>query len=442
MTNKKAKNLFYFGIKMTYIKKGCSSFVFISFLSLLCTHTLLTSDFDLSDDFRFIDGFDELALIEGDSFMNDFLDIGGVPDITRSTCDAETLISIITNPELDILANFATKTFFYVSNITNQRSLLDYPTFEPFCCYLHQWVVGGHIFYNHMHRSNFTKDSTNLCSYLALSQPSFIGAIQNTIDQVKDLFSDDNFNIDIAMIFGLFETMTVQQRRAGIMFNAERISKRSNFRFFLPFYYLERNFFLTDEERAAVEAEFGVLGEEEQEEFQKAHFVSDKLGFGDTRLEWDRKFRPHKRFSFRLGLQATLPTAFRVVKEFKGTNFPRPREYPPPFDFCCLFELVNEFINAEGNPEKQQEIQQQGVDILTCTLLGALDRVAANLLDVPLGNNGHVGLGIYLRTKLKLRKILPKRKWAQNLTWNGRISLEYLFPNRERRFFFQKCKSR
>lgn len=317
---------------------------------------------------------------------------------------------------------------FLRTNPLNQRSLLDYPTFEPNqCCYSNDWTLGAHVFYNQMTRCNLTKHSTNLACYVALNQPTLLDALESSVEALKDVFPTP---VNVRHILSLFNCMTVQQRRAGFMFHGMRVSKCKNpsVMILLPFYYLERNFFLTDKEREAVEDALGKASKKEAEEFQSLHFISDKVGLGDTRLEFDWWLPTPETFQMRLGIMTTIPTAFAVKKGLKGSTFPKPCNYPD-IDFDPLFELFN-------NPDPTPAEKQKALDLVNNIFLGAVDRVAANLLDETMGNGGHFGIGLFLRTNTPLQDII-RRPWTENYFWVGRISFEYLTPSHQKRFFVQ-----
>lgn len=375
------------------------------------TRSFLNDEWNMLDDREFDSFLESGAVAKADNCKNE---------------EAFGIISILKDVgALTILQ----QNLFLHTNPLNQRSLLDYPTFEPNqCCYRNDWVVGSQIFYNQMTRANLTKHSTNLASYVALNQPTLLDALETSADALKDIFPEP---VSIRHILSLFNCMTAQQRRAGLMFHGMRVSdcKAPNVMVLLPLYYLERNFFLTDKQRNAVEAELGALGTQEQEEFQRLHFISDKLGVGDTRLEIDWWLPTPDSFSMRLGVMATVPTAFAFAKGLKGSTFPKPCTYPK-FDFDPLFELFN-----NNNPTPAEK--QKALDLANSIALGAVDRVAANLLDENLGNGGHFGLGLFLRTNTPVQDII-RRPWTENYYWVGRVSFEYLTPCHQKRFFVQR----
>jgi hypothetical protein len=85
--------------------------------------------------------------------------------------------------------------------------------------------------------------------------------------------------------------MTVEERQVGFMFHCMKRWHKTTFRLMLPIYYLQSNFSLTQQEQDEVAETLGpILGTmtpEEADIFNKAHFISDKIGFGDTRIEVD-----------------------------------------------------------------------------------------------------------------------------------------------------------
>lgn len=341
--------------------------------------------------------------------------------------DPDVIVPILIS-QADILQILQENLYLHTNEL-NKRPLLDRPMFEDFvriylcdCCF-----AGGQIFASMMSRGNFTKMSTNLDSYLALQEPSLISKLENVVAKLKPLFANPADNIDITKLLGLFRNMTVQERSAGIMLFGGRYWDKNRLMVQVPFYYLERNFSLTDEERVLVEAEFGKMDPEAQEEFQHDHLISDKLGFGDLRIQFDTCIGEQPYSFLYGGLFTTLPTAFALINGLKGSTFPKPCSYPT-FSFTELFDLALDPTPAN---------QQKAFDIIGDFLLGAVDRLAANLLDTPLGNGGHVGIGAYLTLDIPFSRWIDE-PWAQNAVFENRITLEYLFPKKEKRFFINK----
>lgn len=310
---------------------------------------------------------------------------------------------------------------FCRTNKLNNRSLLDYSVFlqQKVNTYNYCNVLGVHLFWNQMSRMNFNEDSTNICSYLAITNPNLLEKIQDSIAIIQQAFPE--FNIDPINIISLFKNMTVQQRRAGFMVHGEKNLGCSNFQFLFPIYYLERNFFLTSAEQKAIEAELGT--NESQDEFADDHLIADQFGLGDTRLYYDYYLCGcgGKDFGIRLGAFTTLPTAVAFKKGLKGSFF-KANPLQPTFSFTDLFD--------QANKEMTDQVMQK-------FLFQILDHVSANLIQSPLGNGGHVGLGGHMKSQTPLH-IFFKRPWAEKIVMKSFLSLEYLFPAQEKRFFVER----
>ena len=408
------------------------SFIYFTLGILIAWSTPLISMHESQqnpESMHFFDDIDDFLLEDEDPFIGEFLDTVGAGSL-RQSIPPETIIRILLDTiGEDNLTRILTQDFFIRTNQLVRRSPLDQPLFEPNRCgYIGNWVIGTHIFARKTARSNFTANSTKISSYLALQEPTLIETLQMSIDQLQGLFPNP---IDVKKIFDLFENMTVEERQGGFMFHLKRKWRRAKFRLLVPIYYFERNFFLNDQERKEVEAEFGVLEPEEQEHFQKAHFISDKLGLGDTRAELDFKIIKKPSFTIRGGIQTTIPTAFTLAREFKGTDFPEPCSFPT-FDFDELFNLA-----SDDNDQPSDADKEQAFNLLSDFILGALDRLAANLIEAKLGNDSHFGFGIYMRSKAPLSAFIA-HPLAKRFTFANRISIEYLAPAHDTRFFINK----
>jgi hypothetical protein len=81
---------------------------------------------------------------------------------------------------------------------------------------------------------------------------------------------------------------------------------------------------------------------------------------------------------------------------------------------------------------------EQRTKILQNFFIGTLDHLSANLLETPLGNDGHFGLGGYLENDLGLSRFIP-RPWADQIFWVNKMYGEYMFPAHEKRFFVKRA---
>lgn len=376
------------------------------------TH-MTTKDFD----------FDALSFEDEDDYQfMEYLDTAGVDHMYRAL-NPVTVMTILNHLNVPVILQ---EPLFLHTNSFNKRSLLDQPIFEPDRAeFPGKFVVGASAFIRKTDRSNFTKNSTKLESYIALSQASLIAKLEDTIQRANEL--SPGIMIDIAKIFALFENMTVEERQVGFMFHVMKTWRYTTLRVMMPIYYLESNFSLTQEEQDEVAVQLGSIDPEEEERFRKAHFISDKIGFGDTRIELDHRLLKRPSFTLRCGALATLPTAWKWGGGFLGSSFSKPSTLPN-FDLEVLF-------NAIENPGTESE--QEARDVIREFLLDSFDRVAANLIDVPLGNNRHLGLGAYIRGKTPLSAYMNSA-FAQRIRFANRISLEFFLPATEKRFYINK----
>lgn len=360
--------------------------------------------------------------IENDYLVNEYLDTAGMDHMSR-TIDPVVVMSIL---NLLGVPTILQEPLFLHTNILNKRSLLDQPIFEPDRPeFPGRWVTGMNAFVRKTDRSNFTRGSDKLESWLALTQNSLISKLEQAIDNLNVI--SPGVEVDIAEIFALFENMTVEERQVGLMIHGMKRWRNVTLRIMAPIYYLESNFSLTKKEQDEVARVLGALEPEEEKRFRKAHFISDRIGFGDTRLEVDGTVLRRPSYTLRVGGLATIPTAWTWGGGFLGSLFPKPSTLP-------VFEL-DPIFDALENGGAQSE--QEALALVRDFLLDAFDRVAADLIDVPLGNRGHLGLGFYTRTKIPMSAFFDT--WfAHRLKYASRISVEIFTPAREKRFYINR----
>lgn len=303
----------------------------------------------------------------------------------------------------------------------NERPLLTLPIFLPQSTYKCGWTMGGHIFWNQTGAMNFTRKSSALCSYMGINEPSLLEKLEQ-VSIIKEL----GLGIQPQKVLPLFAPLKINERRFGCMFHAQRDWDRARFRITTPLYYLERNVFLTAQEKTAVEQALGQTTDEEQMDFAKKHLICDQIGLGDTRLVLDYALAPDSKTNPALGIFSTIPTAFTFAKGLLGSSFDHLRK-PPVLDFVSLLNLVV----CDGAAGIAQALQ-----VAECFGLGALDRFSAIILNRPLGDDKHCSLGVQCTSQTPLC-VFIKRPWAERVIFKSRISLEYFFPSTEKRFFVQ-----
>lgn len=364
-----------------------------------------------------------------DDFLNDETTENFLRDNTPTTsdfCDPK----IITPALVEFgLIPVLEENFYLRTNELTQRSLLDYPIFLPRRWTNYTGTYGFDIFWNKTNRMFFSQSSSNLSSYLNIGPSILLDSLSNSFAKISELFPNIPFAPE--RIFPLFRNFTVEQRRIGLMFHAEKRVKKVFFYLFTPIYYIERNMFASEVEQEALTLVFGRLDQKSQDTFAKNHLISDKFGLGDTRVSVDFQIKDSELWGFNLGFFMTLPTAFTFTKDIEGSTFHK-TACQTPID---ILDLV-----CKGTSNDQEEKNAAFQEAL-CFAYKVLDNLAANILETPLGNGGHVGLGVALQTDSYLHNFI-KRPWANAINYRSRVSLEYLCPNVSKtRYFLPKDRS-
>ncbi len=365
-------------------------------LLLVLVHNKLVAEYE-------IDELDALA----DSVPWKFVVRAG-SDIT-----AQDVLDFIAAPPLLLQDRLQTNLYLFTFPANQRRrSLLDYPFnyLHDFC--LPECGVQGSawFFYNQTSLDNFTEAGTNITSYWNLNDENII----------RDIDEDD-FGINIPDAIALLGLLKMQERRTGFLFGAFGVWDSWNLELRTPFYYNERNFFVTPEEQALImNSNFfdtDNSGSTSRKELHE-HFVSDAFGLGDTRVCAGCFLVDQENFGLNVGALMTFPTAFAFERGLIGGDFNKNSKHCP-FDLLSLFQL------ALGTPPNTDLVTQLSIDFL----VSAFDKLSANLLQVSMGNGGHIGAGFFFENDLPLNERFK-------ITTRGEI--EYLFPSSERRFYITK----
>jgi len=314
--------------------------------------------------------------------------------------------------------------FFLRTSPLNSRSVLDLPSFIPFRDYEKSKTFGFHIFYNETARMAFVKNRSDVSAYLAIKTRELREAIRATLEEINKLIAP--LDIDTDMVLALFENLTVQERRAGLLLYFMRSFEKWYFEAQMPLYYRERNYFLTEEEQNFVEQELGQADPEDQADLEKNHLISDRFGGGDLRMYLGYKLQDEGNWETMLGGFITFPISFTIGSGFFGSVYKK-NCCPPLFDLAllCGDEIDGELIEEQGEQ----------------FLLKALDNTSGTLLDTHLGRNKHVGLGAFARFKTPLSYFIAL-PWATNFVFKTQFSCEYLTPANQVRGFVEKDDSR
>lgn len=265
-----------------------------------------------------------------------------------------------------------------------RRSLLDEPALIPDYFIDRCWALSGDIFFNYSPKVYFTKNSPFICSYIDLTNQNIINEINNV----------EFIDVDVPGILGLFTDIKLYQYRVGLMASATGCWDHWLVTARMPLYYLLEHFYLNDDEVNAIknnpffEIDDGAVGDgpkQAEMAFALKHLVSDKFGVGDMRLSilahlWDSE---HNKVW--LGLQATLPTSRSFVRGLLGGEF-NPNAPIPRFNLQHIFNVYRCNTNQTlANNVLRME--------LTDFLVSALDRLSTILINTPMGNGKHWGLG-------------------------------------------------
>lgn len=292
------------------------------------------------------------------------------------------------------------------TNRINTRSLLDQPLFTTRLFHpAHPWYTSADIFWNKTDHANFTKKSSHISSYLALNNEDIFQMLPSGCEEYS------------LTIFPLLANGRLEERRFGSMLQAGYSWNRFTLRGMAPLYYFERNYQLTQEEKDALMVQFGDVTEDEQERFRREHMISDKFGLGDTRLYGEFNLLKKPSYTINLGPLVTLPTAFAMIKGLMGSHY-KPCCQRPTIDLqyvcSCAFEAnFDDLINLGYQ---------------------SLDELSAIILEESLGNRRHFGLGGFFDWEQKLSSFI-NRPWTKNIQIKNYVSLEYVVPGNETRYF-------
>jgi hypothetical protein len=271
----------------------------------------------------------------------------------------------------------------------------------------------------------FNKNSPYLSSYINFANPTLL-------QKLEDLKS---FNINIPAILPLFAQMKLQERRFGVCLGATGYRNNFSVTVDMPVYYMEHNFYLTPQEEKAlakspelnaIMANFAeenssqavsINSAEASRAFAKEHLANDKLGTGDAFLRVFYTVSDKDCLRTLIGLHTVWPTAYAFQdKFFIGGTFDKD-EPQPAFSFQDFFNLL-----TCGDQPDIAEIKK----VASAFAVSVLDRLSGNEVDLPLGNNGHFGLGPVIKCNSHLG-----RGWSLQFDGYG----EYQIPANETRFF-------
>ena len=396
----------------------------------IITYFLLTSLYSFAADFSLETMFDASS----DDHFEEILE--QKKQLRADSCPSpQDILDLIAQPDGPVnLPLLLQQNIYKRTNPPHTRPLLSLPTLITYPiqssstdCFPCIMRISG--FYNQTHNMYFTKDSPYIKSYIDFNNP----VILKQLEELKQ------YDIDVIPALELFHNIKLQERRFGVVLGATGSRKRWSVTADMPIYYLEHNFYLSPQEEKALEnspllkslQESCADGSTVQDvsvtaanarELAKEHLVNDKFGLGDSflRVFYDASYTDCQ--TTLLGLHVALPTAYTIKQKFfVGGVFDKDQPQPT-FNFQDFFNLV---FCDEGKNLK--EAKAEGIAFL----LGMLDRLAGNEVDLSLGNNGHFGFG----PAIKLNRMIGCH-WSAQLDGYA----EYDIPSTETRYFLS-CKN-
>ncbi len=355
-----------------------------------------------------------------------------VPPVRAPGCfPTEVILSFLTPPSspeesppmINLVAILREDIYRKTTGPVTIRSLLDLPSLTPDYFYNNYWTFTTELFFNYTPKVYLTKDSPFLRSYLDLNNENIINEIENieftSVENVPD-------------ILGLFSTTKFRQYRAGFMFGFARHWDNWTICGRIPLYYLLEHFYLTDQEIENIQknpffstgasGELGTSQSDEVMRFGLKHLVCDKFGTGDARLSLLAHPVKQECQNLWFGLQVTIPTAKAFKRGLIGGEF-SPDMPIPPLNLQHFFNVFfcNNAIPELNNAVIKKESTEFAIDVL--------DRLSTILINSPMGNGKHFGLG-------------PEIDWRYQvndyLSMHGYTSIQVYIPHRENRFFLIK----
>ncbi|MBV8660670.1 MAG: hypothetical protein JO129_00815 [Candidatus Dependentiae bacterium] len=265
------------------------------------------------------------------------------------------------------------------------------------------------VFLNRFENKNYTQDSTTLNSYFLLANPARVQVLEY-IDNIIGNLNLDNMAASLA----LFDPAKVQENRLGGVLESHALLGKWNLMVQLPILYAERNLYLTNKEKSAITLSSlgGMLKTDgvSENDFVYQHIVMDQVGISDLKFKAMYEMHSSDHFDLDLGGFMIFPTATPFVQGIVGT-------WIPTNNNRAYLDLTTLTI-PNLTPENQDEIAN--------FFLAAIDKLSSNILNCPLGNNGHVVLAPSLNFD-----------WYINQNWqfSNDFSAQFALPSQEQRFY-------
>ena len=296
------------------------------------------------------------------------------------------------------------------------RPILEYPFTLTYGFEMHENnAISIQLFLNSCSHKNFTKTSTTLDSYFLLGNPTRFAQLL-FVDEITERKTIEN----LAKSLALFDPATVQENRIGGVLESHVVHNNFFLSAQLPILYAERNLYLTPSQKAAISISSlgGMLQTDgvDENDFVYQHIVMDQFGIGDLKIKAMYEMHTSRNFDIDLGGFIIFPTATALKQGMIGTWFDQNNER-------AYLDLAT--INV------LEPLTVQNQDDIANFFLAAVNKLSSNILNCPLGNNGHVVLAPSINFDWY---------FAQNWQFSNDFSLQVPLKAQEQRFY-QKTQS-
>ena len=358
----------------------------------------------------FAESLDEWDMNE--EFLDDFgLEIAGMDHAPTRALTSDLVLGTLFDQFK--VTNLLKNPFYFYVHPLRRREIIDEVSLN-FPRYHVDKNLSVVPFYNQMTQAQFRRDRTGIKDYVDMGQRDLI----NTLDTLEWK------TVDIPDLLNLFTNIKVQERRIGFMFQYTKdFDNELHFSCHIPLMYQEYNYFLTKEETLAIENSdfFKQFETGDTWNFVTKHLLSDKLGFGDLRLTIEKTIKESAAYRLNVGIDFSLPVSFPLRKGVIGAYFDKKKKAPS-------FNINDDFVELGSNLKvtpNDLDSKNQLLANAEALALNMLDRASTILLEHPLGNYNHPGLGLFTRSTMI---------FSPTVQLTSKLRVNLLVPAKERRF--------
>ncbi|KKP35335.1 MAG: hypothetical protein UR26_C0006G0019 [candidate division TM6 bacterium GW2011_GWF2_32_72] len=411
------------------------SWFFRLFLVVFLTVSLNASDIEDYDYFS----------TDDDGVLPGFLD--DLPDdsVFRSPTPEEFATMLIVNLKAQ---EVLPEGIFLRTNQFVTRAIQDWPQF--FCSKdginyfrMNKWSFGATLFFNHTPGMYFTKDSSQIDSYVNFDNSKLMERITSPefqtlkgVAQIPDLLH-------------FFRKIKVLEWKLGFMFDYNLFIKNCLLNVKLPAFFMLRHYWLSwsdqkklensgllkfgddkpdesvydEENEAQTQAQNKTSSDKLFKKFAKDHLLCDSIGVGDLRLSLERYFFSLGPVDFNLGLDVTIPTAWKHSGLIGEHPFKKQNGFHA--DFAVLERILEYWKKHEGEEKIMEEVTARLQDYIMDLGTSIMDHLGSNLLDRGFGAKT-LSLGLF---------VSPCFEVHRRLVFKNKSEIEFFVPNNEKLFF-------